>query len=120
MRSSAPLAGTELVSRVGSEVEGERHAEQTYRSTVIHREVDFLFFQLVARAPDCDFVGRQLDAVLVGAPENIPVKILIRAWGTETTTRAQLRRHHLHVAAQFAVGVGRPQRFASRGSRQAQ
>jgi len=49
--------------------------------------------------------GVRVDFVLLGAPENIPTKILVRAWRRKTAARAQLRRHGLHVTSQFAVGV---------------
>jgi hypothetical protein len=101
---SSPVASMELLSGFGSEVESERQAEQLYRAVVICSEVDLLFFQALARASNCDLVGCEVDSVLFGAQENIPAKILIRAWRRKTGTRAQLRRHGLHFTAQFAVG----------------
>src|SRR5262249_24474593 len=99
LRASAPIAGTELVSRFRSEVEIERQAEQVYRDPVICSEVKLLLFELVPRASHRDLVVCELDSVPVRALENIPVHILIRAWRRKAAPRAQLRRHDLHFTA---------------------
>jgi len=83
----------------------ECQAEQAYRPAVIDGEVDLLFFQFVARTSNCDLVGCEFDSVLLRAPQNIFVQLLIRAGRGKTAARTQLRRHDLHITAQFAVGV---------------
>ena len=95
------------MSGFGSEVESELQPEQAYRTPVIRSEVDLLFFQVgTARASDCDLVGCEVDSVPLRVLENIPMKLLIRAWRGKTAAGLELRGQDLHVTAQFTVGAG--------------